>query len=163
MLDDTLPPSTQKHLNALHPDSVIRFVQTSDLKHDGTFGPTYLAVKGNHLIALDETGVLLDLPMTEVKEIRIVELLGGSSLIAQLKSGGEQKLVRYTRTLVPEFGVYCRTLNNVLQNIPTPVPESEGAITCARCGNPLPERGATCPACVNFFAVFKRQIGRAHV
>ena len=159
MLDDKLPHNLDEILQSTHPDGVLRFAQISDLDLAGRFGAAYLVLKGDRLIVLDDEDIALDLAMADIKEIRITELLGGSSLVAVLKDGSEQRLVRYTRTLVPEFGVFCRMLNNIVEGMPAPLPEPEGAATCPRCGNPLPERGANCPACINFFAVFHRLLG----
>lgn len=159
MLDDKLPPNLEKILEAARPDGALRFVQTSDLDFTGRFGAAYLVLKGDRLITMDPDDIILDLAMADIKEIRIAELLGGSSLVAVLHSGGERRLVRYSRTLVPEFGVFCRILNNIVEGMPAPLPEPEGDALCPRCGNPLPERGANCPACINFFAVFRRLLG----
>ncbi len=159
MLDDPLPPPLRQALDSRHPDGALRFVQVSDLDPEGRFGSTFLVLKGDRLVVLDYNDIIIDLDLESIKEIRIVELLGGSSLVADLRDGGEQRLVRYTRTLVPEFGVYCRILNNIIDGLPAPLPEPEGPAMCARCGSPLPERGANCPACINFFAVFRRLLG----
>ena len=159
MLNDTLPAHLDRILQAARPDGALRFCQAADLDMTGRFGVWYLILKGDRLITMGTDDMVLDLALTEVKEIKIVELLGGSSLVAVLHNGGERKLVRYTRTLVPEFGVFCRILNNIIEGIPAPEPEEEGDAVCPRCGNPLPERGANCPACINFFAVFRRLLG----
>ena len=159
MLDDKLPEGLGHILEATHPDGALRFVQTSDLNLSGGFGPSHLVLKGDRLIVMDVEDIALDIALADVKEVRIVELLGGSSLVAVLRDGGERRLVRYTRTLVPEFGVFCRILNNIVEGMPAVTPEPEGAALCPRCGNPLPERGANCPACINFFAVFRRLLG----
>ncbi len=159
MLDDTLPRPLAECLQTTYPDETTRFAQKADLNPDGNFGDAWLVLRGGRLLALDSRGIVQDLAMADIGEIRIVELLGGSSLVADLRSGGVRRLVRYTRTLVPEFGVFCRALNNIVEGLPAPLPEPEGAAVCARCGRPLPERGANCPACVNFFSVFRRMLG----
>ncbi|MDR1745520.1 MAG: hypothetical protein LBS30_07190, partial [Planctomycetota bacterium] len=159
MLDDKLPRALDQTLQAAHPDGALRFAQASDLASGGAFGSAFLVLKGDRLAVLEDGDIVIDMAMTDVKEVRIVELLGGSSLVAAMRDGTERRLVRYTRTLVPEFGVFCRILNNIIEGLPVPLPEPEGAALCARCGNPLPERGANCPACVNFFAVFRRLLG----
>ncbi len=156
MLDYALPENLLRRIDAAHPDGAVRYAERSDLTADGRFGESFLVLKGDRLLSLTTDDILLDLGMDEIKEIRIVELMGGSSLVAALRNGGERRLVKYTRTLVPEFGVYCRLLNTILEGMPEIVPEPEGDALCPRCGNPLPERGATCPACINFFAVFRR-------
>ncbi len=156
MLEDAVPPGLAADAKRLYPDLVVRFCQRSDVDLDGYFGSAYLVLLENHLLVGDDQSVKIDLVLEQVKEVRIVELLGGSSLTADLRDGGEQRLIRYSRALIPEFGVFCRLVNNLIENLPAPVPEPEGDAMCPRCGSPLPERGANCPACINFFAVFRR-------
>lgn len=159
MLDSHLPPILSQHLGTIEPDQPVRYSQASDLNPDGSFGDSYLVLKGGTLIYADDAKSITEIRLDRIKEIRIIELLGGSSLVAEMEDGTEVRLVRYSRLLVPEFGVFCRLLNNLIQDLPTPEPEPEGAVTCPRCGRPLPERGTTCPACINFFAVFRRMLG----
>ncbi len=156
MLDDTLPVETAGAVYEKHPDQPVRYSQMSDLNLDGAFGQTWLVLAGDNLLVVDQSGIRMDIALDTIEEIRIVELLGGSSLVADLRAGGEQRLIRYSRALIPEFGVFCRILNSTIDNVPTPEPEPEGDALCPRCGSPLPERGANCPACINFFAVFRR-------
>ncbi len=159
MLDAKLPPELEQIVAKASPDGEIRFCQQSDLDFAGCFAPSYLILKGKRLIAADAEGVRAEVELAAAKEVRIVELLGGSSLVAAMADGSETRLVRYSRALVPEFGVFCRLLNNQIEGIPVEPPEPEGEALCPRCGNPLPERGANCPACINFFAVFRRLLG----
>ncbi|MCC8191367.1 MAG: ABC transporter ATP-binding protein/permease, partial [Planctomycetes bacterium] len=162
MLDDPLPHALTRALDAARPDGAVRYAQKSDLDLVDGFGESYLVVKGDRLIAASAEDVVIDLALADVQEVRIVELLGGAALAAACRDGREIRLIRYSRTLVPEFGVFCRILNTLIAGFPVPVPEAEGDASCRRCGNPLPERGGTCPNCVNFFAVFRRLLGLAH-
>ncbi|MDR1613570.1 MAG: ABC transporter ATP-binding protein/permease, partial [Planctomycetota bacterium] len=155
MLDVPLPAGLAAALDSPSSPGPVRFSQNSDLRADGAFGRSWLIVKGDRIIAAEDQPALA-LDLAEIGEVRVVELLGGASLVADLAAGGERRLVKYTRALVPEFGVFCRLLNNLIEQRPAPVPEPEGAAWCARCGRPLPERGAACPACVAFFPVFRR-------
>ena len=154
-----LPDSLRDDVENRYPGEPTRFCQESDLDFSGKFSPSFLVLRGERLLTGDAGGIVDDFPLVDIGEIRIVELLGGSSLVAQLRNGAEARLIRYTRALVPEFGVFCRILNNIIEGLPIPEPEPEGEAVCARCGRPLPERGATCPACINFFAVFRRLLG----
>ncbi|MDR0361750.1 MAG: ABC transporter ATP-binding protein [Planctomycetota bacterium] len=155
MLDVPLPARLSEALDKPETPGEVRFSQNSDLRADGAFGVSWLIVKGKRVIAAGDEP-LFSLDLGEIAEVRIVELLGGASLVADLGNGGERRLVKYTRALIPEFGVFCRVLNNLIEGRPAPVPDPEGGARCARCGRPLPERGAACPACVNFFSVFRR-------
>ncbi len=159
MLDVPVPDRLIQELEQAGYSGPVRYAQTSDLHFDGSFGLSYLIVKGEVILAIDNASLMVALPLDAVEEVKIIELLGGASLVATLRGGGERRLIKYTRSLVPEFGVYCRILNNLADGRPALVPEPEGAAVCPRCGNPLPERGVNCPACVNFFAVFRRLIG----
>ncbi len=146
------------------PGQSIRYAKVSDLDPEGNFGQTWLVLTEEFVVILDDNQVRNVVPLADVGDVRIVELLGGASLVADFRTGGEIRLVRYSRSLIPEFGVFCRILNAAIANEPIPEPEPEGDAICPRCGSPLPERGANCPACINFFAVFRRLLGllKAH-
>ncbi len=159
MLNDKLPENLQHLLETRRPDGEIRYSQASDLDMAGQFGTAYLVLKGDRLLVLNLDDIVLDLPLADLKEIHIRELLGASSLAAELKSGGERRLIKYSKILVPEFGVFCRLVNNILDGLPEVSPEPEGDAYCPKCHNPLPERGVTCPNCVKSFAVFRRLMG----
>ena len=159
MLNTPLPRGLVDNLRkaGIAPD--VRWAQHTDVLPGGAFGTAYLAVVGDRVVAAEGDSVLFSLATDEIAEVRIVELLGGASLVAELKTGGERRLVKYSRAYVPEFGVFCRALNDLIAGGPVLLPRPEGAALCPRCGNPLPERGANCPACVNFFSVFRRFLG----
>ncbi|MDR1534754.1 MAG: ABC transporter ATP-binding protein/permease, partial [Planctomycetota bacterium] len=143
------------------PAGEIRFCQESDLDFAGRIGYSFLVLKGERLLALAAGGAVARLDLGDLREVRIEELAGGARLTAQLRDGGEIRLIRYTRALTPEFGAFCRLLNNLAAGLPAADPEPEAPAICPRCGNPLPERGANCPVCVNFFSVFRRLLGLA--
>ncbi|MDR3211085.1 MAG: ABC transporter ATP-binding protein/permease [Planctomycetota bacterium] len=159
MLAMVLPPYLADMLDSTGVAGEIRFSQKSDLTQTGSFADYYLVVKGDHLLALTREGVVFSLPLSDLGEVRIVELLGGALLVASRRTGGEIRLVKYSKTMIPEFGVYCRVLNDLREGRVPRLPESDGRVVCPRCGNPLPERGANCPACINFFSVFRRLLG----
>ncbi|MDR2392357.1 MAG: ABC transporter ATP-binding protein/permease [Planctomycetota bacterium] len=136
-------------------------MRESDLDFSGRFGSSFLVIKGERLLALDADGIAANLAARDIEEVRVDELVGGAGLTAKLRDGGEVRLIRYTRILAPEFGSFCRMLNNLVAGLPAGEPEPEPPAVCPRCGNPLPERGANCPVCVNFFSVFRRLLGMA--
>ena len=101
-----------------------------------------------------------------MKEARLDELFASCSLVAVLDGEGgppaansEKRLGHCTKALVPEFVALCRVINDIKRNKTIVLPDSQGAVVCPRCGLPLPERGANCPACVPRLAVFRRLMG----
>ncbi len=172
-LQCSLPESVSQSLfRQIGSDSRILYALKSDLTPERRFGEGYLIVTENHLACADARRVLDVLPLAHIKEIRIDELFSSSRLVAVLDGkladpaekvegqsdadGGEKRLAYYTKTMVPEFGVLCRVINDLVQNRTPELPDSEGQVWCPKCGLPLPERGANCPACVPRFAVFRR-------
>jgi len=155
-------------------DGQVRFSLKSDLTAGRCYGPAYVIVTDTHVITADEREVVDMLPLAEIKEARIDELFSSCRLVAvldgQAKSKpqdkptdgaeqlgtGEKRLAYYTKAMVPEFGVLCRVINDLKNNRSPELPESDGLIACPRCHQPLPERGAKCPACVPRLAVFFR-------
>jgi len=149
----------------------IRYAVKSDLTPDRRFGTSYLIVTRGHVVSGGPETVTATLPLEQIAEVRVDELFSSSSLVAVLKaddgepSGSDQiseahrrekRLVYYTKAMVPEFGVLARVINDLRRGRRPQLPESEGPVVCPRCGRPLPERGAKCPACVPRIAVFTR-------
>ncbi|MDR1521182.1 MAG: ABC transporter ATP-binding protein/permease [Planctomycetota bacterium] len=162
MLDGKLPPELAELAAREAPDGEIRLAQMSDVESAGRSGAPRLVLKGEKLLVMDADGVRIALDLRDVREVRVDELAGGARLTAELRDGGETRLIRYTRALTPEFGAFCRLLNNLAAGLAVDAPEPEPPAVCPRCGNPLPERGASCPVCVNFFSVFRRLLGMAN-
>jgi ATP-binding cassette subfamily B protein len=151
----------------------VKFALATDLTVERQYGRSYLIVTDGHVAVADGEQVTFSAPLDGIKEIRVDELFGSSCLVAELNPtsdastgagpngdhAAEKRLVYYTKALVPEFGTLCRIINDLRQGRPPLVPVGEGEVHCPRCGLPLPERGANCPACVPRVAVFARLLG----
>ena len=160
-----LPQSVLDSLSErLGRDERVNYALKTDLTPDRRFGAGYLIVTQRHIALADESGVVSVLPMDSVKEVRVEEMFSSSCLVAVLDgdhdgSRGEKRLVYYTKAMIPEFGILCRVINDLKRDKLPEIPDSEGPVHCPRCGRPLPERGANCPACVPRMAVFARLLG----
>jgi len=137
-----------------------RYAARSDLDANRHFGEPYVIVRGGPLVTAGPRAVLTALPLSAVKELRVDELFGSARLVAVLdragEGGPETQLAYYSKAHVPEFGLLCRVVSDLCRGKTPPSPEPTGAIECLKCGLPLPERGARCPACVPRMAVLFR-------
>lgn len=175
-LQCSLPDSVRRSLTGrLGADGSVRYAARCDLTANRRFGTAYLIVTERHLAVADAEKVVETLDLADVKEVRIDELFGSCSLVAVLdgeapqkpggparksgSAGGEKRLAYYTKAMVPEFGALCRVINDLKRDKTPQLPEAPGAVVCPRCGLPLSERGAGCPACVSRLTVFRRLMG----
>jgi ATP-binding cassette subfamily B protein len=156
-LNDPLSaPLSQDVASRLQPGETIRFCKKSDLSLDRKFGEATLAVTDTRVLVLDTTHVVVEVPFTELDEVAVEELFSSSRLEAKKKDGSRVELIYYSKVLVPEFGVFCRAINQLVRKEPPLLPDEDEATHCARCGSPLPERGSNCPLCVPRWTIFRR-------
>jgi len=155
----SLPDHIRTQLAALL-DSAgeIRFSFVSDMTRARQFGATYVVITATCVMVTDGIDPPLLLPLAEIKETRIDELFGSGRLMAVTQTG-RVTLVYYSKRFVPEFAVCGRVINDLVAGRTAAVPDGQDHACCPKCGAPLPERGAHCPACVPRLRIFKRLIG----
>jgi len=152
-----IPESVMRHLReALGEDVCLRFSLESDVTRRRRFGRSYVVLTDTHLAIADETGPPLVLALSDIEEVSIDELFGSGRLVAKGHDGSQTPLIYYTRVVVPDFAVMCRTINALIQGREPDLPDGHEHSRCPKCGMPLPERGETCPRCVSRFTVFGR-------
>ena len=132
-----------------------RYSVLSDLTLAGRYGQAALIVTDVDVIVCDSDGRTFSLPLAEINEVKVDELFGGARLVAET-ANGEKSLVQYTKACVPEFATMCRVINDLASERAPELPEKHERAYCAKCGAPLPERGANCPKCVPKWRVLRR-------
>jgi len=156
-LNSTLPRALSDAVHALCAEGEqVRYVQHSDLTRDRRFGTSYLAATDRRLAVCTQSELVETIPYADLKEVKVDELFGSLRLTAVMAHGREVPLIYYSKVFVPEFGAFCRAVNQLLAGRTPELPGENEPVYCAKCGAPLPERGLTCPLCVSRWAVFKR-------
>ncbi|MFC1743149.1 ABC transporter ATP-binding protein [Candidatus Riflebacteria bacterium] len=136
----------------------VQYVVKSDLTLDRQFGISYLIVTKKHVVIADKKSVVTVLPLAKICKTRIDELFGCSVLVAVL-GDCEKRLAYYSKSLVSEFGDICRVINDLKRSKTPELKDLGGELECPRCGSPLAEKDASCPACVPCFTIMKRLLG----
>lgn len=90
--------------------------------------------------------VLHSIPVHNIREVKIGQLVGCSALEAFLDDGRKVELIRYSSALSKAFGEAHIQLESRLKGEPPPTFERRETI-CAKCGRPIPEEELSCPAC----------------
>jgi ATP-binding cassette subfamily B protein len=155
-LSSPIPTNIQSQLSSLLlPEEKILFSVKSDLTRIQKFGNTWLCATASTLIVCDDTNIIQTLMLSDITEVEVEELFGASRLVAKtdLKT---IPVIWYSRAFVPEFGVFCRVINQLIKGIEPQLPEEEEPAYCPKCGKPLPERGGTCLRCLPRFLIFNR-------
>jgi ATP-binding cassette subfamily B protein len=130
----------------------------ADLDGAGRYGTTWVGASQERVVALATSGGGVDLPLSAVSEVRVDELFGASRLVV-VADGAEHVVATYSRTLVSEFALLARALDDLREGRPVTLPDTVERATCLTCGAPLPERGATCPRCLSRGGVLRRILG----
>ncbi|MBD3244022.1 MAG: ATP-binding cassette domain-containing protein [Chitinivibrionales bacterium] len=158
-LNDRLPAALEMVLHErLGPQEQPRFTLRSDLSLERTFGDSYVVATGRRLFVLDSEKVVLELALSDIREVIVDELFGGGRLVADLRDE-HVVLVYYSKALAPHFGIFSRAVNQVIRGEKPALPEEDERAYCERCGAPLPERGERCVLCVPRWTIFRRLLG----
>ncbi len=97
------------------------FACKADIQSDGSYGPTWVALCPGHVAAFEGNNKALILPLADINEVKIQELYGASRLLAS-SANGERHLARYSRSLVGEFSLLCRLINDTKHGRPALLP-----------------------------------------
>jgi len=158
-LQDRLPVELEQALQRrLSTGEALSYCLASDLTVERAFGQSYLACTSARVFVLSGHDIVLELRLGDIEEVVVDELFRGGRLVARMNSE-QVALVCYTKALVPQFGVFCRVLNELIRGVPVQIPDEEEGAWCIRCGAPLPERGEACALCVPRWTIFKRLLG----
>ncbi len=153
-----IPETVIKEISEAVPGSKILLAAKSDLAADGRFGERWVVLAGEHVLVVtpDSTTarVEIDLPLKEISEVQVENLIGGGMLQA-LVNGRTVDLLPYTNALAKRFGVVRRQLEAAVKREPLP-DEPEQEYHCPSCGLVLGEDTRVCPRCVDKTATLRR-------
>lgn len=160
---------TEQHLNG-HSHSVEpRLSLMADIAADGSFGERWFFVDHSHVRVVTpvEGGapghVDLDLPLSEIREVKTEALVGCSRLLLVAKSGRAIEACRYTLALSPVFSAAARAMEAYLkeEEPPASLGDDLDKSKCPKCGDPLPKSSNVCARCIDRRAVLMRMLGYA--
>lgn len=163
-LKDKIPEKAYSELKkSFQKDEEILYSLRSDLDLKRRFGDSFLVATNKRIAVLDAEDIALIYEFHEISEVRVEELFGSLRILA-IKGEAHIVLIYYTKALVPQFGVFCRVINQLIGRRVSAtarfgepeLPEEDEKAYCSRCGAPLPERGAPCSLCISRIVVFRR-------
>jgi ATP-binding cassette subfamily B protein len=158
-----LPKPIEEIIAAAHPGAEVRLAARSDLATDGRFGERWFVLAGDRVLVWAPDGaageLAVDLPLSEISEVEIENLVGGSALRAVIK-GQRVDLVSFSNAAADRFGRVRMQLDAVVKGKEIPTPE-ERINRCPSCGLVLGEDTRVCPRCMRKGATFRRLLGYA--
>ncbi|CAN5653776.1 ABC transporter ATP-binding protein [soil metagenome] len=141
------------------PEIIVRedhpaFRVESDLRQDGTYGPSSLAVENGFARRFEGDRLLAEYPLSALTEVRVEDLVDASALLADTPTGTIE-LIRGTSRLSLLIAGAEKRLKAVLEG--KELPDLEEAVRlCPKCGRPLPENTEVCEACLDRGATLRR-------
>jgi len=157
-IQEELPEAVEREAQRLVEPEERRIVSLStDIAADGTYGDRWLLVTDRRLVTfVPEDGqarVELDLPLSELRGVRLRDFIGNGSLEAVTETGAVE-VVRFSRSIAPEMPRVERILRSLAK-----VDEVGGghrgggghggkAMRCETCGRALPRWSEVCPFCM---------------
>ncbi len=157
-LNDTLPNELEAKLAPLlAANEKVLYSLRSDLTLSRDYGESFLLATDRRIVSLDVTSSS-SFKLYEITKVKVDELFGSGRLVV-VTDDGEQALIYYSKSYVPEFAVFCQLINDLAGAKEPKLPDEEQAGHCPECGLQLPERGATCPLCVPRLKILARLLG----
>lgn len=160
-LTDPIPDVIRKKLDArLHADEEIRIALESDIDADGRFDARWLVTTDRRImtLGLNGDGRDLDVPMDEVRLVRIEPLVGGGRLEVSTFTD-TVPLITYSQSRSDRFVEASRGIEQLIEGKPFLVRTEFPKTVCDKCGRRLPARDALCAACVSKWSMFRRITG----
>jgi len=153
-----IPQTVQDLVQRSVPNGGIRLAAASDLGADRRYGEQWILLAGDRVLVCELEGgqanLLIDLPLHDISEFQIENLVGGAVLQAVV-DGHRTDLIPYTNALAKRFANVRVQLDAAAKG--KPVPEiAEPHMRCPKCGLVLGEETRVCPRCVERGAVLRR-------
>jgi len=141
------------------PGEEVRFVCRTDLSPERRYAAGHVVLTERALLVLVGDAVVSNSPFAAMREFRTDEFTGVMALLAIPQEGDAVLLAVCSRAYVPEFATLRRVLADVRDGVPPHVPDRNPTAYCVTCGQPLSERGASCPKCSKHRKTFGRLAG----
>ena len=143
ILKETIPEPVERALQKASEGPQVKISVATDIGHDGRFGEQWLVVTDSDVMVFSPNGdeVLLDkkLLLSDLIEVKVQSLIGGSALEVSTSSGGLIELLQYSNLHATKFATAAKWLNQVVKGEEvTPVTEKVPA-RCPKCGPLLRE------------------------
>lgn len=141
-------------------ESLVLITET-DLQRDHRFGPRWFVLTNERLMTFaggpGSDGCEMEVPLSEVKELRTVHHVGRMALEAQ-KAGERIEILSCTNSLTTRFAKIAHAVTRYCQDEgPLEISlEDEERRRCEHCGRPLPEADGFCPICLKKGRVLAR-------
>ncbi len=128
-------------------ESEIQFSAEADLSHGGNVGGSSIVVTESAVYRLDGERVTDRIPVSELSNPKIENLVDSTALIAQ-RAGRSVELLRATSIRALQVAGAEKRLKALIDG--KPIPELDDVKRqCPKCLRPLPEHSDVCEACVN--------------
>ncbi len=145
---ESLPPEVDAKLQSAKPSDEQVLIQVSaDLTTDQAFGEKWLVATKFRLLVVPADGVVEQIPLDTIQDIKTEELVGGGCLVVERKSGAPVYL-HYSSSLIPKFAEVAQGIGQLSKGKPLELPTEMERTRCEKCGRLLPEKDSKCVACI---------------
>ena len=158
---DALPPGVDARLRLAKPsDEPVLIQVAADLASDQSFREQWLVVTGQRLLVIPSDGPdgTVEVPMEQVKAVRVEALIGSGRLELERKQGAPAYL-HYTSSLAPRFAEVAEGIRQLTKGETLTLPSELPRTRCPKCRRLLPEKDGICPACVKRWDTLLRIAG----
>jgi ATP-binding cassette subfamily B protein len=158
-LQEEFPESVERAVQGLMEEGERRLISLyADVTPDGVFGDRWLLATDRRLARLaadnGEARVEQQLPLEEIRRVRLRDFIGGGSLEVTTDQKGFE-LVRFSRSIAPQMSRAYYVLRRLTKEAAEGEDEhhrggggGQRAVRCATCGRALPRWSEVCPFCM---------------
>ncbi len=155
---ESLPPAVEGKLKGLKPpEEAVRIQVAADMADERRFGERWLVVTEKRLFFISEDGPdgVVEVPLEQVNQVQIRDLVGGARLEVERK---EEPLLslHYSSSLSAKFAEVAGGIRQLSKQEPLSLPTEVERTRCERCGRWLPEKDGICPFCIEKWETLKR-------
>ncbi len=140
----------------------VQLCVATDMADEFTFGEQWLIVTDQRVLLAPLPGTdgvqLVELAISDVGEVRSVELVGGSRLEIDRPHTAPLSIC-YSSSQVAKFTEVAGALRQLAAGDELSLPTTLERRTCERCGRLLPEKDGLCPFCIRKWDTIKRIAG----
>ena len=153
---EVLPQTVASKLGDLNGD-VVHIRVATDLDADLQYGVQWVVVTDQRVMVIPEMGDngQVEVPINDVKSVKVEELVGSGTLEIQRKIGPTVS-VPYSRTMMAKFAEVADAIRQLSEDEELELPTELEETHCKTCGKRLPDKNGVCASCLQKWETFRR-------
>ncbi|HCR18500.1 MAG TPA: hypothetical protein DIU35_13560, partial [Candidatus Latescibacteria bacterium] len=154
---EVLPPEIQAKLGTVGLGEEVLIQVSSDLMETRHFGEQWVVVTDRRIVVIPLAGEngAVEVPIDDVREIRVEELVGAGQMEVERKQGATV-YIPYSQSLAGKFAEVAEGIKQLSKGETLTLPTNIDQSRCPKCDRLLPEKNGICAVCFKKWQTFSR-------